>query len=944
MMRRVAVCVSLLMLISHALPRFTPKDNIDKLWKEAISAKHKREDAENNSDLRQEPGSSFSIGLGSNQYNTAGLPHISSTQPRPHVAESNDRPTRSVDVAGGWATIFRTFPRAHQDIMQNAQTRYAAELKFRKQDFSKALNQLGHSDNYGEKMVYKRSASDGDTRTSSTKATSSRPAPQVFNPSNLLQILGRDPFEKTTHFTRVSATSSGSRSAFQASNDEVGHPVRNQDRVDKTKESVPLLARLSPQVASTLDSFPTGSTLSSRLSKRSVTESAKITQGEKKVIELALTEPDIADSIIRHSKSPEEAIGEMIEAEKAVDSVLHQVLGDPHTSDEADLALIHAMLVSEGPSDLRTSADLPDNTGLHAAVKQGVDNMKSVNGLLESGEQMETVLQTLTTSEHQLDAAIHTVLPHQDEETIKQVRLKRSQPGRYYDPDYKWLIEELNLADINKDQLEKLAISNFIASGEQVSQEPKISYTNTGDKSIMAKPIATYQRHEGRSANRPSTTYQTRLDGASINSLLDAVKPAVPLEMHAAYQGALGVGQYVGSRIRPIVDSVSNTVVHTYIPEARKSVDDALDRVPDDIKQLASQGRLVVETRAEYASQLAQLRLAELTRELSTLRQQQEWGSDISMGLTSSLSSSLVPMLQALLDQTQEALDLAGQVVDKDVKPFVTEKVLEPTYSKVVYPAAQTVKDYVVDYLVEPVSEQTRPVITNYAVPAYASAQDLASSAVSGVNSAAESSKKVYQKSVKPTLVQLANKTQDLAEQVRPVVAQAAKEVAHSFQEELVPPLQHGLSQTLHGVFTGLPSLARKVSYGVHDAAKVFSGKYSQTLKQLKAQALKKKKEGEARDNLIERLGAAVKGLQHEQKGHNKEAFVDTASDDEAEVEDVSDVENDSDMENDDTAELSIEEENNESATSEQSEFSQESSKHQPTLRPKVILKTSTEL
>ena len=42
---------------------------------------------------------------------------------------------------------------------------------------------------------------------------------------------------------------------------------------------------------------------------------------------MALTEPDIADSIIRHSKSPEEAIGEMIEAEKAVDSVLHQVTG-----------------------------------------------------------------------------------------------------------------------------------------------------------------------------------------------------------------------------------------------------------------------------------------------------------------------------------------------------------------------------------------------------------------------------------------------------------------------------------------------------------------------------------------------------------------------------------------------------------------------------------------
>merc|ERR1711970_451283 len=64
---------------------------------------------------------------------------------------------------------------------------------------------------------------------------------------------------------------------------------------------------------------------------------------------------------------------------------------------------------------------------------------------------------------------------------------------------------------------------------------------------------------------------------------------------------------------------------------------------------------------------------------------------------------------------------------------------------------------------------------------------------------------------------------------------------------------QQGLSTTLNGLFTGIPSLVSKVSSEASDAASIFSNRYKYQLQQLKAKAEKERKEQELRLNMIEK-------------------------------------------------------------------------------------------
>jgi len=386
-----------------------------------------------------------------------------------------------------------------------------------------------------------------------------------------------------------------------------------------------------------------------------------------------------------------------------------------------------------------------------------------------------------------------------------------------------------------------------------------------------------HQEYQVPAYSSGAATKEAR-DKSLAQRLLESLYPirdSMPTELAAAYHGAVEVGKHVSNRLKPIVTDSYKTVAYNYYPRAKISVAKAVDAVPKDIKDFARQGRKIVETRAKYVSEAARPGLNKLGKDLWQLQEQlKQVAEDTTVYANKEVVPNIVPTLRGLLHDIQETLELANHIVEEDVKPLAKEyhrDLVVPAYAqvktKVVDPAARKVQDYWIrpltermeDYVVQPIAERARPVYYDYARPAASTAATLAGSAVSGVSSAAESSRVVYQNSLKPGIKKFAHSTKQVLDSaVKPAVAEAATNVADraarigdSIQKEIVPPLKEGIKSTLHTVFTGLPKLVQKMSHEAEDAAKVFNGKYSEALHKMKTQEEKKKLEKEVIKNKV---------------------------------------------------------------------------------------------
>merc|ERR1719383_1367206 len=380
-----------------------------------------------------------------------------------------------------------------------------------------------------------------------------------------------------------------------------------------------------------------------------------------------------------------------------------------------------------------------------------------------------------------------------------------------------------------------------------------------------------------------------------------------------------------------------NRLAYKYIPQAKKTVHHAVDSVPDDIKDFARQGRKIVETRARYASTLARPTLEKIQDDLKILQAQIKQVADETSEYTQKeVVPQIGPMLRGLISEAQETLELANSIVQQDVTPLV-KQVLQPASARVNEYVLKPVTDSVVGYVKNPIlktrpliDENIKPAIDSYVVPAYHSAKGLASSAVSGVNTVAESSKTIYKDSLEPNLNKLASSTkQVLSDKVKPAVEVAASEVAETIKTDIVPPLKESIQKTLHSVFTGVPFLVKKMSYEAHDAAKVFSGKYAAALKRIKAEAKKKKQEKEAELNMVRQDDEEL--IKKKLQGIEEERSVEDEPDVEVSVEGEGEQE-------------SVEPGGENQANLPQEATTATPTRNSPTQKPKVSLKTSTEL
>eukprot|EP00088_Acartia_fossae_P015356 TRINITY_DN183_c0_g1_i3.p1 TRINITY_DN183_c0_g1~~TRINITY_DN183_c0_g1_i3.p1 ORF type:complete len:724 (-),score=237.76 TRINITY_DN183_c0_g1_i3:79-2070(-) len=571
----------------------------------------------------------------------------------------------------------------------------------------------------------------------------------------------------------------------------------------------------------------------------------------------------------------------MLDAERKIDTVLHQVIGDVHVSDDKDIDTIEEMLDSAAKKITKRSAE----EEVVQIVKQSAESVASAGAIIEEGKENseEKALQEIIKADKDFSAILEMILPREEIEKSAKERTKREHSVDYYDPEFQWLVNNLRL-----DQAEGSQIRDIVYGESSISQ-PQIYrpnfYTGSPD-------YASYTHGSQPAINpyRPELYYNERQnkmeDKSTFHKLLDSLRPiadAVPYEVDAAYQGALEVGKHFTKQVRPYVSQGYHKVANEFIPKATETISDSIG---EDVKNFARQGRKIVESRARYASKVANPHLESIKDDLWLLQEQlKQVAEETSEYTKTEIVPNIGPTLQGLIFDVQETLELANQMIETDVVPLVkkvassvspaastvndyvvkpvtegvSSYVVDPVSSYVVNPVASYVSQPVASYVVDPVNSYVVDPVNSYVVnPVVQNAGPLYQTAQSYASSGVDTAKVTYQK-VKPTIQQFSDSTQKVfTEDVAPRVKVAASQVAdgasrlgETIQSDVVPHVQQGVSTTLHGLFTGIPSLVKQVSHGANDAAKIFSNRYQQALEQIRSKAELKRKEEEAKLNMV---------------------------------------------------------------------------------------------
>jgi hypothetical protein len=241
-----------------------------------------------------------------------------------------------------------------------------------------------------------------------------------------------------------------------------------------------------------------------------------------------------------------------------------------------------------------------------------VGRMVKANSLLS--QDLNKAFETLLEAEEELDRALRPLLGQERLANIThaQKRQRRSSGGddNGTGDEFSWLLSQLDLSDDEAKKLHLASVEDIrrYARGrlrEQQQQEAKSSLVFPETK------LAAGDAKEGDEA-----------DGLSMEAIVDALRSlrrAVPTEVEAAAIGAVEVGKHFSSRLQPLVTNSYRTMAYKVLPQARKSL---VDSMSPEVKDFARQGRNLVNSGAQAASDYASPRLARLRDNLGLLRSQ----------------------------------------------------------------------------------------------------------------------------------------------------------------------------------------------------------------------------------------------------------------------------------------------------------------------------------
>jgi len=789
--------------------------------------------------------------------------------------DEHGREKRFVDYPQAWKHIFSIFPETLKDVQENAEIRLAAETA--------RLNGIEH------KQIPAVAPMD--------------PYQTNFNPGEdevLYVSMSRVPMDKDDMppvVNKASAVRSVHKRQAEVQNYNPGQRASILGKYGSTQTHYARINGAVPVKTSKVEQGPVN---------------AKVTKRSTK--DMTLDDFDLADAIIEESKTPEEAFAKMVNAERILDTALHKVMGDLHESDSKDVDKLESILNSANlPSLQHHIKKRSIEANAENTIKEATKSMAAAHNMLQTKGKEDKVLEEVIKADRDLTALLEMVLTPKQIKASTHERTKRDHNSEYYDPNLNWLINDLELSDQDGERLKSIVYGESSVESPQFyaqitnpgedydfnqqsySPEPSYSlfepdlanqYVKYGQRAVVnhaaVEPHQIYYDNFGRE-------HRMEEERSTFQKLLDSIGPiqnVVPAELDAAYKGALEVGKHVTKRVRPYAHRGYDLVTKEYIPKASSFVRESIG---DDLKEFARQGKKIVESRAKSASKAASPHLENLKHDLLLLQQQiKQVATEANEFAQKEVAPNLGQKLNGLLFDVQETLELANQIVVTDVKPLVekvSDHVIKPSYYTVtndmVYPTASTVNDYVFrpvsdsvsSYVVNPVSDHVVQPVYRTATPLYQTASSLAATG-------ADTAKITYHR-LQPSFHKLSTNTQKvLTENVVPTAKVAASQVADGaykfgglIQSDVMPKVQYGVSTTLDGLFTGIPSLVKQVSHGANDAAKIFSNRYEQALQEIKHQEAIKRKEEEAKLNLIHKELAMIKEAENE-KNVKKAAHV----------------------------------------------------------------------
>jgi len=335
------------------------------------------------------------------------------------------------------------------------------------------------------------------------------------------------------------------------------------------------------------------------------------------------------------------------------------------------------------------------------------------------------------------------------------------------------------------------------------------------------------------SALESSLNEKSREEEYTIDDLVKVLKSArqlVPAELEAAAHGALHMGYHLGGRVRVAADPVVKLVNNKVVPGAKKMWGSAVESIPDDMKDWAGDGRRIAAKRMQAIAEYAGPRLDKMGKSMARLQEKLSISAEETL---KELVPRIVPALQVFVGELQDTLELAREVIPPMVQ--VVGEQATPYYTGA--------RDTMSENLVKPVYN-------------FLTSDTIAKPVGSAIDTVAPVGKAAYEKmagggrvvydEVSPVLGNLASSSGEvIREKVLPVVVDARHQAGRVGQN-MKTSVRNVFKSTLDTMFDGVPKMLQQVSHEVHDAAKVFRGRYSSALGKMRSREEQDEVEGPA--------------------------------------------------------------------------------------------------
>jgi len=363
----------------------------------------------------------------------------------------------------------------------------------------------------------------------------------------------------------------------------------------------------------------------------------------------------------------------------------------------------------------------------------------------------------------------------------------------FSEDQYSWLLNEFNLTRDDVDSVRYLSKDQFSALESSLNEKSRSEEEYTIDDLVK---------------------------------VLNSARQLVPAELEAAAHGALHMGYHLGGRVRVAADPVVKLVNNKVVPGARKMWGSAVESIPDDVKDWTGDGRRIAAKRMQAIAEYAGPRLDKMGKSMARLQDELSISAEETL---KELVPRIVPALQVFVGELQDTLELAREVIPPMVQ--VVGEQAAPYYTGA--------RDTMSENLVKPVYN-------------FLTSDTIAKPVGSAIDTVAPLGKAAYEgggvvyDEVSPVLSNLASNSGELIrEKVLPAVVDA-RHKAGRVGQNVKTNVRNVFKSTLDTMFDGVPKMLQQVSHEVHDAAKVFRGRYSSALGKMRSREEQDEVEGPA--------------------------------------------------------------------------------------------------